>query len=106
MMDALGETALEDLSLQSSLQEILDLQGQHVIEAHLGLIKHTNSDQSSDQGVTLEQSLGVLGLELEELSSSTSDFGEGEGNAPDFALVSEPVFASELLCDGRDRVGW
>lgn len=64
---------LEDLSLQPPLQEILSLQGEHIIEPHTGVVKHTNSDQSSDQGVTLEESLGVLVVELEELSGSTSD---------------------------------
>lgn len=96
MVNALSETALEDLGLQSSLQEILDLQGQHVIETHLGLIEHTDSDQSSDQGVTLEQTLGVLVVELEELTSSTTNFGQDKGDTPNLALVAETVFTGEL----------
>jgi hypothetical protein len=69
----LGQTTLEDLGLQSSLHEILGLQGQDVIESHTGVIQHTDSDQSSDQGVTLEESLGVLVVELEQFSGGSSD---------------------------------
>lgn len=73
VVDRLGESELEDLGLETSLQEILSLEGQHVIQSHSAVVEHTDSDQSSDQGVTLEKSLGVLILELEELSGSTSD---------------------------------
>jgi hypothetical protein len=77
VVHALGQTALEDLGLQSSLHEILGLQGQDVIESHTGVIEHTDSDQSSDQGVTLEESLGVLVVELEQFSGGSSDLRGG-----------------------------
>lgn len=35
-------------------------------------------------------------VELEELTSGTTDLGQNEGNAPDFALVAETVLSSEL----------
>jgi hypothetical protein len=81
VVDRLGESELEDLGLETSLQEILSLEGQHVIQSHSAVIEHTDSDQSSDQGVTLEKSLGVLVLELEELSGSTSDLGGSQYEA-------------------------
>lgn len=52
MMDALGKSQLEDLSLQPPLQEILDFEAQDVIEFHLTLIQHTNPHQTSEQGIT------------------------------------------------------
>ena len=52
MVDGLGETRLEDLGLQPTLQEILDLQGQYVIETHAGLVEHTDTDETANQGVT------------------------------------------------------
>ena len=64
---------LEHLGLETTLQEVLSLQSQHVIETHAGVVEHTDSDQSTDQGVALEQSLGVFVVELEELTSGTSD---------------------------------
>ena len=44
MVDGLGQASLEDLSLETTLQEVLDLEGQHVIETHAGLIEHTDAD--------------------------------------------------------------
>jgi hypothetical protein len=73
VVNRLGQTALEDLGLQSSLHKVLGLQGQDVIESHTSVVQNTDSYQSSDQGVTLEESLGVLVIELEQLSGSSSD---------------------------------
>ena len=88
VVDGLGQAALEDLSLQATLQEVLDLQGQHVIETHAGLIEHTNADETANEGVTLEETLRVLVIELEQLTSRTTDLGKDETNAPDLALVA------------------
>lgn len=64
---------LEHLSLQTTLQKVLSLQCQHVIESHALIIEHTDSDQSSNQGVTFEKSLGVFVVEFKEFSSGPSD---------------------------------
>jgi len=96
VVDRLGKAALEDLGLQPTLQEILDLQGQHVIETHAALVEHTNAHETADKGVTLEETLGVLVIELEELTGSTTNLGKDEGNAPNLALVTETVFSSKL----------
>jgi hypothetical protein len=50
----------------------------------------------------LEESLGVLGVELEKLSGGSSDLGEGKLNSPDLPLVPETVLSSELEV-GRAR---
>jgi len=96
VVNALGQPALEHLGLETTLQEILNLEGEHVIETHAVLVEHTNSHKSANQSVTLEEALGVLGVELEELTGSTTNFGESEGNAPDLALVAQTVFTGEL----------
>lgn len=49
-----------------------------------------------NEGIAFEETLGVLVVELEELTSSTTNFGEGERDSPDFALVAEAVFTGEL----------
>jgi hypothetical protein len=53
----------------------------------------------------LEESLGVLGVELEKLSGGSSDLGEGKLNSPDLPLVPETVLSSELEGgeDGGER---
>ena len=96
VVDRLGQAALEDLGLETALQEVLDLEGQHVIETHARLVEHTDADETADEGVTLEETLGVLGVELQELTGSTTNLGEGETNAPNLALVAETVLASKL----------
>jgi hypothetical protein len=97
VVNGLCKTNLEDLSLQPALQEIFDFEGQDVIETHAGLVEHTDTDETTDEGVTLEETLGILGIELEELTGSTTNFGESEGDTPDLALVTETVFTSELM---------
>lgn len=96
VVNRLGKTGLEHLGLQTSLQKVLDLEGEHVIETHAGFVEHTDSDQTSDNGVTFEQSLGVLVVKLKQFSGSTTNLGECQGNAPDLSLVTETVFTSEL----------
>ena len=104
VVDGLGQTALEDLGLEATLQEILDLEGQHVIETHARLVEHTDADETANEGVTLEETLGILVIELEQLTGSTTDLGEDKTNAPDLALVAEAVLASELK-GGRNAIG-
>ena len=99
-MDRLREANLEDLGLETTLQEVLDLEGQHVIETHAALIEHTDTNEAADEGVTLEETLRVLGVELEQLTRGTTDLGQDEANAPDLALVAEAVLAGEL-CGGK-----
>jgi len=119
VVDGLGETELVDASLETTLQEILDLESQDVIELHAGLIEHTDTDQTTNQGVTLEQTLGILLVEGEKLTvfivrpcsllrflfdvfwrlyvpSCTTDLGEGEHDAPHLTLVAETIFANSL----------
>ena len=96
VVDGLRETTLEDLRLETTLQEVLNLEGQHVIETHARLVEHTDADETANEGVTLEETLGILVIELEQLTGSTTNLGQDEANAPDLALVAEAVLASEL----------
>lgn len=96
VVDRLGEAELEDLGLETALKEVLGLEGKDVVETHAGVVKDTNADETTDKSVALEETLGVLLVELQEVTSSTTDLGEGELNAPDLALVAETVLAGEL----------
>ena len=115
MVDRLGETELVDASLQTTLQEVLDLQGQDVIELHAGLVEHTDTHQTANEGIAFEETLGVLlveskkltvelsasmlisGLEvIDNVPSSTTDLGQGELDTPDLTLVAQTVLADDL----------
>jgi hypothetical protein len=68
VVNRLGKTKLVDAGLETALKEILDIEGQDVIELHAGLIEHTDADQTANQSVTFEQTLGVLLVEGEQLT--------------------------------------
>jgi len=96
VVDRLGEAELVDESLETALQEILSLEGKDVIELHAGLVENTNADEAANEGIALEEALGVLLIKSEELTSSTTNLGEGKENAPDLTLVAETILANEL----------
>ena len=60
VMDGLGKTELVDAGLKTTLQEILDLKSQDVIELHAGLVEHTDTYETANESVTLKETLGVL----------------------------------------------
>ena len=68
VVDGFGKTELVDAGLETTLQEILNLKGQHVIELHAGLVEHTDTDQTANQGIAFEQTLGVLLVEGKKLT--------------------------------------
>lgn len=73
VVDGLGETELVDTSLEATLKEILDLEGEHVIELHAGLVEHTDTHETANQGVAFEETLGVLLVEGEQLTARLLD---------------------------------
>ena len=104
VVDGLGQTALEDLGLEATLQEILDLEGQHVIETHARLVEHTDADETANEGVTLEETLGVLRVELEQLTGRTTNLGQDKTDTPNLALVAQAVLAGELQLRVETRI--
>lgn len=68
VVDGLGETELVDTGLETALKEILDLQGQDVIELHAALVEDTDTDETANQGIAFEETLGVLLVEGEQLT--------------------------------------
>lgn len=69
VVDGLGKTELVDTGLQAALQEILNLQGQDVIELHARLVEDTDTDETANQGIAFEKSLGVLLIEGKKLTA-------------------------------------
>ena len=118
VVDGLGEAKLVDAGLQTTLQDVLDAEGQDVIELQAGLIEHTDADQTANQSVTFEQTLGVLLVEGEQLTmveqqvslsplhqlprkkitipSSTTNLGQSELDTPHLTLVAQAVLADNL----------
>lgn len=55
VVDGLGQPQLEHLGLEAALQEVLDLEAQHVIELHPALVQDADADQAAEERVALEQ---------------------------------------------------
>ena len=63
MVNALSQTKLKYLCLKASLQEIFDPQTQNVIELHSALIKHANTNETTQKSVAFEQPSRVFLLQ-------------------------------------------
>jgi hypothetical protein len=97
VVDGLGKTELVDAGLETALQEVLNLQGQDVIELHAGLVEHTDTDETANEGVTLEETLGVLLVKSQERTAAISDCG------PVLAAAAGTHRAARRILD---RVNW
>ena len=86
-----GELSVSNKGLKSSLHELVGGESENVIELSLVLLEQTESDDSSNQSVTLEDSSLVILLKSEELSCSLSQFGKGQLDSPDLSLVSQSI---------------
>lgn len=60
MMNGLCESQFEHLRLQSPFQEVFNFEGKDVIQFHAGFVEHTDSDETADEGVALEETAGIL----------------------------------------------
>lgn len=69
VMNGLGETELVDASLETTLKEILNLEGKNVIELHAGLVEDTDTDKTANEGIAFEQTLWVLLIEGKKLTA-------------------------------------
>jgi hypothetical protein len=96
VVDRASQILLQNLCLQTSLQQILDLQAENVIELVLGLIQNTSAVEAAQESSTLEQALGILLIESEKLTSGVADLGQGELNAVNLALVLQTELADKL----------
>ena len=96
VVDGLGKTELQDLSLKTALHETLSGELKNIIERVLLLSHKTKSLQSADERRSLEEALGVLGVKGEKSTGSLSHFGKHELHAPDLTLAAETIFTTEL----------
>lgn len=96
VVDGLGESQLEHLGLEATLEEVLDAQAEHVIELHLLLAEHADAHQASQKGIAFEESLRILLLEREQLSGGLSDLRQRELDAPHLSLVAQTELADQF----------
>jgi hypothetical protein len=99
VVNRLCESLLENKRLKAALEEIVGLKCEDVIELVLRVVEEAILVHARHQGLSLENSLGVLLIEREESPSSISDLAEDHLHAPELSLVTQAVFSNQLqLC--------
>merc|ERR1719187_1375539 len=96
VMDRLRKAKLENLSLKSTLQKVLDLESEHVIKLHLVFREHADAHQSTQKSISLEETLWVLLVQGQQGSRNFTHLSDGEFDTPDFTLVTKTVLADQF----------
>ena len=68
VMNTLRQSKLIHAGLQPPLQEVLDLEGKHVIELHAGFVEHTDTDKTANEGISFEETLRIFFFHGQELT--------------------------------------
>lgn len=95
MVDGFCKSELEHNSLQSSLEEIVSLESENVIELLLGLIEQAIASHSSQHSRALEIAPCVVLRESQQGTGSLSQLGHGVLDAPDLLLRLEAVLSAQ-----------
>merc|ERR1712203_1005511 len=96
VVNRLSKPELENLSLQSTLQEIFNLETEHEIELHLGFVQDSNPYEPPEKSISLEEPFLVFLFKSEQLSGSRPDLGQAVLDPPDLPLVPQAVLSNEL----------
>lgn len=99
VVDGLGEPSLEDKGLEAPLEEVLDGEGEHVIELVLGLVQEPVAVHAAEKGLALEDAARALLVQGQELTGVLADPRQHILHAPQLPLGPQPVLAHQLqLC--------
>ena len=93
VMNRLRHTRLEHNGLKTTLEKVLNGQGQDVIELVLTLIKKPVTVHLTEKGLTFEDPLGILLVESEKISCRVTDAAKRVLDSPELTLVAETVLA-------------
>lgn len=96
MVNALSQTKLKHLCLETPLQEIFNPQTQHVIELHSALIEHANTYKTTQKSIAFEQPSLIFLLQCKKLTGSLTNLRQGILYTPNFALVSKSILSNNL----------
>jgi hypothetical protein len=96
VVNGLGQTLLVDLSLKTTLQELLRRELQDEIQLELIVGEETITAHSTKKGSTLKDALRILGIKRQESTSGLSKLGKSKLNTPNLPLASESVLSTQL----------
>ena len=95
VVHGVGDLSLHDEGLETTFHELGNGETKDVIELSLRLLEETETDHAGEEGLTFEDSAGVVGGQGEQDSCGLSKLGKGQLKGPDFSLVLEAVSADE-----------
>ena len=96
MVHGLGEAKLEDLGLESTLEEIFWLKIKDIVQLHVVFCEDAVSDKTTKERITFEKSTRVLLVKSKELTGSLTGLGKTVLHTPDFTFAPKSVFANNL----------
>jgi len=96
VVDGLGQSHEEDLSLQAALEEVFRLEVKDVVKLHFVFFQDAVAHQAPQQRIAFEQAAGVLLVKGEQFTGCLARFGQDELDAPYLTLAAQAVFANEL----------
>jgi len=96
VVNGFGEPGLVHEGLEAALKEVLKPHTKDEIELVLGLVEDTEAVKAAEESSTLEQSLGMVLLELEELTGGLSHLSQSVVNSPHLTLVLEAILSHNL----------
>lgn len=91
-----SQTHLEDHSLKTAVEKLIDSQSENEIEFLLFLRQNSKASESAKESVSFKDTSGVCFIKGEQGTSSLSDLGQNELNAPDLAFVLEAEFSDSF----------
>mmetsp|Transcript_17261 Transcript_17261/g.31833 ORF Transcript_17261/g.31833 Transcript_17261/m.31833 type:complete len:220 (+) Transcript_17261:23-682(+) len=96
MVDRLGKTELEDLGLQPALHDLGGCQSKDIIEFFLTFQQQAQADHTTQQCVSLEDTLLAFLVQGEELAGRCANLRKGVLHAPHLTLIFQAILPYDL----------
>ena len=94
VVDRLGKSKLENLSLQAALQEFLCGELQNKVELLLLIAQETVPLKLAHNGGALKKPLWVFLWKGEKVTCSLADLSKGKLDTPDFTLAAKAILTA------------
>lgn len=95
VVDGLGHAALENLSLETALEQVTISEGKHKIELVLLLGQDTDALETAEEGTTFEDAARIMGIEGQQETGDLTGLDEHQVSAPQLALVLQAELTHE-----------
>jgi hypothetical protein len=96
VVDRLGKTLLVNLCLQTTLKQLLGGKLKNEIEFKLIIGEEAITVHTTKKSGTLEDTLGILGVEGEQCTSNLTELGQGILHTPDLTLAPKTILSYQL----------